>query len=138
MVATAPRVVVIGAQEGVRLARAARLAGHYGLPRHRRRSTCWPDVSRCPRTATSSTARRSCSTGWRASAVCCPRWPSPTSWCICGTPAAAKDGGPRVLGYYEARGVLVGFRPETPVGDIIVAVEAALRGRTAADPPRWP
>ncbi|MFH8568173.1 hypothetical protein [Streptomyces sp. NPDC017993] len=138
MVATAPRVVVIGAQEGVRLARSSRLAGHYGVPRI------------------------------AAVDVLAGRQPLPVDgYVIDGAPQLLdrvagvggllpalafadivvhlRDAGTgegqhatRVLGYYEARGVLVGFRTETPISDIIVAVEAALRGRTAADPPRWP
>lgn len=138
MVATAPRVVVIAAADGLRLARATRLAEHYGVPR-------------VP-----------------AAEVLAKRRPLPAAgYVIDGAPQLLdqvaglggllpvlafadlvvhlRDGGraggddaQRVIRYYEARGVLVGFRPDAPDEDIIVAVEAALRGRTGAAPPQWP
>ncbi|MEW1656028.1 MULTISPECIES: hypothetical protein [unclassified Streptomyces] len=138
MVAAAPRVVVIGTCEGGRLTRAARLARHYGVPR------------------------------LSAVDVLIRRQPLPVAgYVIDGAPQlldrVARFGGPlpapafadlvvhlreagqdgtddalRVIRYYEARGVLVGFRPDVPDDEIIVVIDAALRGRTAPQPPRWP
>ncbi|MFJ9852690.1 hypothetical protein [Streptomyces sp. NPDC101150] len=135
---TAPRVVVIGATEGLRIARAGRLAAHYGVPR-------LPAVD-----------------------VLIRRQPLPADgYVIDGAPQlldrVARVGGllpalafadlvvhlreagrtegedaGRILRYYEARGALAGFRPDAPDGDLILAIDAARRGRTAADPPRWP
>ncbi|WP_407549227.1 hypothetical protein QOM21_09020 [Streptomyces sp. Pv4-95] len=138
MVATAPRVVVIGAQEGVRLARASRLAGHYGLPR-----IAAVDVLAGRRLlpedgyvidGAPQLLDRVAGVGGLLPALAF------ADIVVHLRDATRSEGreASRVLGYYEARGVLVGFCQETPVGDIIVAVEAALRGRTAADPPRWP
>ncbi|KIZ14784.1 hypothetical protein [Streptomyces natalensis] len=138
MRALAPRVVVIGAAEGPRLARAGRLAVHYGVPR-------LPAVD-----------------------VLIRRHPLPVDgYVIDGAPhlldRVAGVGGllparsfadlvvhlrapgrtegeeaGRVLRYFEARGLLAGFGPDAPDGEIVVAIDAAVRGRTAADPPRWP
>lgn len=38
----------------------------------------------------------------------------------------------RVLDYYEARGVLLAFPPDAEDEDIIVAIEAAVRGRSGS------
>ncbi|MFF4605013.1 hypothetical protein ACFY12_20050 [Streptomyces sp. NPDC001339] len=134
MVAPAPRIVVIGAGEGPRIVRATRLAGHYGVPR-------LPAVD-----------------------VLIGRQPLPADgYVVDGTPRlldqVAGTGGPlpvlesadlvvalrgaertgadeayRVLRYYEARGVLIAFPPDVPDGEITLAVDAAMRGRTTADP----
>ncbi|GAU67043.1 cell surface protein [Streptomyces sp. NBRC 110611] len=134
MAAPAPRIVVIGANEGPRIVRANRLAGHYGVPR-------LPAVD-----------------------VLITRQPLPAGGFVIDGPPRLLDriagpGGPlpalepadlvvalrgaewtgagracRVLRYYEARGVLIAFPPDVPDGEIIVAVDAAVRGRTTADP----
>jgi hypothetical protein len=48
-------------------------------------------------------------------------------------PGGDPDSEPaRVLAYYEARGVVVGFPPDADDEDIIIAVEAAVRMRSRA------
>ncbi|UZJ33677.1 hypothetical protein [Streptomyces endophytica] len=139
MVAAAPRVVVIGAGEGVRRARAARLAGHYTIPL------------------------------LRAVDVLIKRQPLPTDGYVIDSPPQLLDrvagtGGPlpvlafadlvvllpepagctteeisRVLRYYDARGALLTVGADLPDDEIILVIDAALRGRGDPEgPPRPP
>ncbi|MFJ8673608.1 hypothetical protein [Streptomyces sp. NPDC093589] len=137
MVATAPRLVVIGAPEGMRMARAARLADHYGIPRLPALDVL---VKRQPLPTGGFVIDGAARLLDRVAGIGGPLPASALDLVVHlrdGDPADS-DGAWRVIRFYEARGVLVGFRPQTPDGDIIVAIDAALRGRTAADPPRWP
>ncbi|MEU7637923.1 hypothetical protein [Streptomyces sp. NPDC039016] len=137
MVAATPRVVVIGAGEGGRLARAARLAGHYGVPRL---SAVDVLIRRQPLPATGYVIDGAPQLLDRVARFGGPL-PAPAFADLVVHLREAKQDGPgdasRVIRYYEARGVLVGFRPDVPDAEIIVAIDAALRGRTA-QPPRWP
>ncbi|MFE1172545.1 hypothetical protein [Streptomyces sp. NPDC058773] len=134
--AAAPRVVVIGSDEGVRIVRAARLADHYGIPRIPavdlliRRQPLPADgyvVDGAPQLLD-----RVAGTGGLLPALAFadlvvllhgPEW-------------SGADDACRVLRYYEARGVLLAFPPDAPDGDIVVAIDAALRGRTTEPPER--
>ncbi|MFE3772686.1 hypothetical protein [Streptomyces sp. NPDC059122] len=137
MVAATPRVVVIGAGEGGRLARAARLAGHYGVPRL---SAIDVLIRRQPLPATGYVIDGAPQLLDRVARFGGPL-PAPAFADLVVHLREAEQDGPgdasRVIRYYEARGVLVGFRPDVPDAEIIVAIDAALRGRTA-QPPRWP
>ncbi|MFE3649296.1 hypothetical protein ACFXPZ_03675 [Streptomyces sp. NPDC059101] len=137
MVAATPRVVVIGAGEGGRLARAARLAGHYGVPRL---SAVDVLIRRQPLPATGYVIDGAPQLLDRVARFGGPL-PAPAFADLVVHLREAEQDGPgdasRVIRYYEARGVLVGFRPDVPDAEIIVAIDAALRGRTA-QPPRWP
>ncbi|MEE4422778.1 hypothetical protein [Streptomyces bugieae] len=139
MVAAAPRVVVIGAGEGVRRARAARLAGHYAIPL------------------------------LRAVDVLIKRQSLPTDGYVIDSPPQLLDrvagvggllpvpafadlvvllpesGGStteetsRVLRYCDARGALLTVGADTPDDEIILVIDAALRGRGDPEgPPRTP
>ncbi|MFE1776059.1 hypothetical protein [Streptomyces sp. NPDC059008] len=138
MVAAAPRVVVIGASEGVRIARAARLAGHYRVPRLPAVDVL---IGRQPPPAggyvidgAPQLLDRVAGVGGLLPALAFADLVVVLRTAECnGTGEAC-----RVLRYYEARGVLAAFPPGTPDGEIIVAVDAALRGRTAVDPPDDP
>ncbi|UQA92463.1 hypothetical protein [Streptomyces halobius] len=138
IVAIAPRIVVIGAGEGVRIARAARLAGHYGVPRI-------PAVDvlvNCPPLpddgyvidGSPQLLDRVAGVGGLLPALAF----ADLVVHLQGAVRTHTDTACRVIRYYEARGVLVGYPPDAPDGDIIVAIDAALRGRTTTDPPRWP
>ncbi|MGP8298053.1 hypothetical protein ACTPOK_08910 [Streptomyces inhibens] len=138
MVAAAPRVVLIGASEGVRIARAARLADHYGVPRLPavdvliRRQPLPVDgyvIDSTPRLLD-----RVAGVGGLLPALAF----ADLVVVLRGEEWTGADVACRVLRYYEARGVLVTFLPDTPDGEIIVAIDAALRGRTAPDPPDLP
>ncbi|WP_431999885.1 hypothetical protein [Streptomyces sioyaensis] len=137
MVSAAPRLVVIGADDGVRLARAARLAGHYGIPR-------LPAVDlllrRQPLPAGGYVidsapqlldAERGIG-GLRPALAF-----ADLVVLLHGEEWTGADEARRVLRYYEARGMLAAFPPDAPDGDLIVAVDAVLRGRTE-DPPDGP
>ncbi|MEU9499887.1 hypothetical protein [Streptomyces sp. NPDC048196] len=127
--AAAPRVVVIGAGEGVRRARAARLAGHYAIP-------LLPAVD-----------------------ILIKRQLLPEDGYVIDSPPQLLDrvagvGGllpvlafvdlvvllpgagssgteetSRVLRFYDARGVLLTVGADTPDDEIILVIDAALRGR---------
>ncbi|MEV0372153.1 hypothetical protein AB0I10_20365 [Streptomyces sp. NPDC050636] len=138
MVAVAPRIVVIGACEGSRIARAARLAGHYGIPRIPAVDVL---VNRQPPPddgyvidGSPQLLDRVAGVGGLLPALAF----ADLVVHLRGAARTQTDEACRVIRYYEARGVLVGFRPDVPDGDIIVAIDAALRGRTTTDPPRWP
>ncbi|MEU5213099.1 hypothetical protein [Streptomyces sp. NPDC020742] len=135
MAAAAPRIVVIGVGEGVRSARAARLAGHYGVPRLPAVDVL---IGRQPPPADGyvidSPPRlldRGVATGGLLPALAL----ADLVVVLCGADWTGADEACRVLRYYEARGVLAGFPPDAPDGEIIMAVDAALRGRTAGQPP---
>ncbi|MFG2226822.1 hypothetical protein [Streptomyces sp. NPDC048644] len=138
MVATAPRVVVIAADDGQRAARAVRIAAHYGVPRltaadvladHRRLPDEGYVFDGAPQLLDRvAGAGPLLPVFARADLVVYLR---------------VRDGGGtddayRVIRYYEARGVLAGFRPDAPDDDVVVAVEAALRARPDEGPPRLP
>lgn len=97
MVSAAPRLVVLGAHEGVRVVRAVRLAAHYGVPR-------------LP--ATDLLNRRQ---------------PLPPGGYV-------LDSAPHLLDEASDTGSL---RLALAFADLIVAVDAVLRGR-APDPPDGP
>ncbi|WP_411136050.1 hypothetical protein [Streptomyces sp. C10] len=137
MMAAAPRVVVIGADEGVRIARAARLADHYGVPRLPavdlliRRQPLPADgyvVDGAPQLLD-----RMAGTGGLLPALAF----ADLVVLLHGAEWSGPDEACRVLRYYEARGVLATFPPDAPDGDLVVAIDAALRGRLA-DPPERP
>ncbi|MFC5252276.1 MULTISPECIES: hypothetical protein [Streptomyces] len=137
MMAAAPRVVVIGADEGVRIARAARLADHYGVPRLPavdlliRRQPLPADgyvVDGAPQLLD-----RMAGTGGLLPALAF----ADLVVLLHGAEWNGADEACRVLRYYEARGVLAAFPPHAPDGDLVVAIDAALRGRLA-DPPERP
>ncbi|MEU8781955.1 hypothetical protein [Streptomyces sp. NPDC048637] len=137
MMAAAPRVVVIGADEGGRIARAARLAGHYGIPRLpavdllTRRQPLPADgyvVDGAPQLLD-----RVAGTGGLLPALAF----ADLVVLLHGAERSGADEACRVLRYYEARGVLLAFPPDAPDDDIVVAIDAALRGRLA-DPPERP
>lgn len=137
MMAAAPRVVVIGADEGVRIARAARLADHYGVPRLPavdlliRRQPLPADgyvVEGAPQLLD-----RMAGTGGLLPALAF----ADLVVLLHGAEWSGADEACRVLRYYEARGVLAAFPPDAPDGDLVVAIDAALRGRLA-DPPERP
>ncbi|MCE4944155.1 MULTISPECIES: hypothetical protein [Streptomyces] len=138
MVAVAPRVVVIGTGEGARIARAARLAGHYGVSRL---SAVDVLIRRQPLPAEGYVIDGAPQLLDRVARFGGPL-PAPAfADLVVHLREAGQDGtgdASRVIRYYEARGVLVGFRPDVPDAEIIVAIDAALRGRTAPQPPRWP
>ncbi|MEU9120942.1 hypothetical protein AB0C96_13970 [Streptomyces sp. NPDC048506] len=138
MVAAAPRVVVIGASEGVRITRAARLAGHYGVPRLPAVDVL---IKRQPLPAdgyvidsTPQLLDRVAGVGGLLPALAF----ADLVVALCGTEWTGTDEASRVLRYYEARGVLVAFPPDVPDGEIIVAIDAALRERTMGDLPQEP
>lgn len=138
MVTAAPRVVVIGASEGVRIARAARLAGHYGVPRLPAVEVL---IERQPLPAdgyvldsTPQLLDRVAGVGGLLPALAF----ADLVVVLQGAEWTGADEACRVLRYYEARGVLVGFPPDAPDEEIILAIDAALRGRTMADPPDEP
>lgn len=131
--AAAPRVVVIGASEGVRIARAARLAGHYGVPRTPavdvliRRQPLPADgyvIDSAPQLLD-----RVAGVGGLLPALAF----ADLVVVLHGAEWTGTDEACRVLRYYEARGVLAAFPPDAPDGEIILAIDAALRGRSAAD-----
>ncbi|MFJ3951942.1 hypothetical protein ACIPXV_18120 [Streptomyces libani] len=137
MMAAAPRVVVIGADEGVRIARAVRLADHYGVPRLPavdlliRRQALPADgyvVDGAPQLLD-----RMAGTGGLLPALAF----ADLVVLLHGAEWSGADEACRVLRYYEARGVLADFPPDAPDGDLVVAIDAALRGRLA-DPPERP
>ncbi|TJZ49560.1 hypothetical protein FCH28_25055 [Streptomyces piniterrae] len=143
----APRIVVIGANEGLRIARAARLADHYGIPRMPAVDVL---INRQPPPADGYVIDGAPQLLDRVAGVggLLPALAFADLVVHLLGPARTRAGevqgeGPgirdacRVIRYYEARGALVGFRPDVPDADIIVAIDAALRGRTATDPPRW-
>ncbi|AOP49190.1 hypothetical protein [Streptomyces lydicus] len=133
-----PRVVVIAAGEGVRSARAARLAAHYGVPRMPAvdvlldRHALPADgyvVDSSPhlldRVAGSGGLLPALAFADLVVLLRDAGWSGADETC-------------RLLRYYEARGVLVGFPPQVADQEVIEAVDAALRGRTAPDPPAPP
>ncbi|MGA4879610.1 hypothetical protein [Streptomyces lydicamycinicus] len=137
MRAAAPRVVVIGADEGTRTVRAARLAEHYGIPRLPavdlliRRQRLPADgyvVDGAPQLLD-----RVAGTGGLLPALAF----ADLVVLLHGAEWSGADEACRVLRYYEARGVLVAFPPEAPDGDLVVAIDAAVRGRST-DPPERP
>ncbi|MEU9115803.1 hypothetical protein AB0D04_29500 [Streptomyces sp. NPDC048483] len=134
----APRVVVIGATEGLRIARAGRLAAHYGVPRLPAVDVL---IRRQPLPADGYVIDGAPQLLDRVARIGgLPPAPAFADLVVHLREAGRTEGedAGRVLRYYEARGVLVGFRPDVPDGDLIVAIDAAVRGRTAAAPPRWP
>ncbi|MFI1159572.1 hypothetical protein [Streptomyces sioyaensis] len=137
MVSAAPRLVVIGANEGARLARAARLAGHYGIPRLPaidlllRRQPLPPGgyvIDSAPQLLDGASG-----IGGLRSALAF----ADLIVLLHGEEWTGAGEARRVLRYYEARGTLAAFPPDAPDGDLIVAVDAVLRGRTE-DPPHGP
>ncbi|MCF3175705.1 hypothetical protein IPZ61_20610 [Streptomyces sioyaensis] len=131
MVSAAPRLVVIGANEGARLARAARLAGHYGIPRLPaadlllRREPLPPGgyvIDSAPQLLDGASG-----TGGLRPALA---FADLVLVLLHGEEWTGADEARRVLRYYEARGMLAAFPPDAPDGDLIVAVDAVLRGRT--------
>ncbi|MGW2631772.1 hypothetical protein ACWC2K_20880 [Streptomyces chattanoogensis] len=138
MRAIAPRVVVIGAMEGLRIARAGRLAAHYGVPRLPAVDVL---IRRQPLPADGYVVDGAPQLLDRVAGIGgLPPAPAFADLVVHLRAPGRTEGAEacRVLRYYEARGVLLGFRPDAPDGDLIVAIDAAVRGRTAADPPRWP
>lgn len=137
MVSAAPRLVVLGAHEGVRVVRAVRLAAHYGVPRLpaadllNRRQPLPPGgyvLDSAPHLLDEASGTGSLRLALAfADLVVLLR----------GTQWTGADESCRVLRYYEARGMLAAFAPQAPDGDLIVAVDAVLRGR-APDPPDGP
>ncbi|MFI2261095.1 hypothetical protein OHU45_07915 [Streptomyces tubercidicus] len=134
MRAAAPRVVVIGVDEGVRIARAARLADHYGIAR-------LPAVDLLIRSqrlpaegyvvdGAPQLLDRAAGTGGLLPALAF----ADLVVLLHGAEWSGADESCRVLRYYEARGVLAAFPPHAPDGDIVVAIDAALRGRTPGPP----
>lgn len=131
MVAAAPRVVVIGAGEGGRRARAARLAGHYGIPvlpavdlliAHQP----LPDdgyVIDSPPQLLDRLAGVGGLLSVPALADLVVLLPGP------GRNGTDADETCRVLRYYEARGALLTIGADTPDDEIILVIDAALRGR---------
>ncbi|WP_043266858.1 hypothetical protein [Streptomyces sp. CT34] len=138
MVAAAPRVVVIGVSAGGRIARAARLAAHYRVPRLTAVDVL---IRRQPLPAGGYVIDGAPQLLDRVARFGGPLPAPATADLVVHLRETGQDGtgdALRVIRYYEARGVLVGFRPDAPDAEIIVAIDAALRGRTAPDPPRWP
>ncbi|MFI0902336.1 hypothetical protein ACH4TE_02135 [Streptomyces sioyaensis] len=133
----APRLVVIGANEGARLARAARLADHYGIPRLPAADLL---LSRRPLPAGGYVIDGAPQLLGGASGIG-GLLPAPAFAdfvvLLRGAQWTGADEACRVLRYYEARGMLAAFPPDAPDGDLIVAVDAVLRGRTD-DPPAGP
>ncbi|MFH9227898.1 hypothetical protein [Streptomyces lydicus] len=133
-----PRVVVIAAGDGVRSARAARLAAHYGVPRLPavdvllKRHALPADgyvidssLHLLDRVAGSGGLLPALAFADLVVLLRDAGWSGADETC-------------RLLRYYEARGVLVGFPPQVPDREVIEVVDAALRGRTAPDPPAPP
>ncbi|MGD3108193.1 MULTISPECIES: hypothetical protein [unclassified Streptomyces] len=138
MVAAAPRVVVIGASAGGRIARAARLAEHYRVPRLTAVDVL---IRRQPLPAGGYVIDGAPQLLDRVARFGGPLPAPATADLVVHLRETGQDGtgdALRVIRYYEARGVLVGFRPDVPDAEIIVAIDAALRGRTEPDPSRWP
>ncbi|MFG2286735.1 hypothetical protein ACGFOU_11850 [Streptomyces sp. NPDC048595] len=138
MVAAAPRVVVIGASEGVRITRAARLAGHYGVARLPAVDVL---IRRQPLPAEGyvidgapQLLDRVAGVGGLLPALAF----ADLVVVLHGAEWNGTDEACRVLRYYDARGVLAAFPPGTPDDEIIMAVDAALRARTAVGPPDGP
>ncbi|PJJ05294.1 hypothetical protein BX264_5750 [Streptomyces sp. 2333.5] len=133
----APRLVVIGAHEGARLARAARLAAHYGIPRLPAADLL---LSRRPLPPGGYVIDSAPQLLDGASGIGGLRPALAFADLVVllhGADWTGADEARRVLRYYEARGMLADFPPDAPDGDLIVAVDAVLRGRTE-DPPDWP
>ncbi|GAB7030282.1 hypothetical protein AB0G35_19580 [Streptomyces sp. NPDC021749] len=129
MVAAAPRVVVIGAGEGVRRARAARLAEHYGIP-------LLPAVDllikRQPLSfdgyvidSPPQLLDRVAGVGGLLSVLAL----ADLVVLLPGPGRNGTDETRRVLRYYEARGALLTVGADTPDDEIILVIDAALRGR---------
>ncbi|GLW17944.1 hypothetical protein Stsp01_46870 [Streptomyces sp. NBRC 13847] len=129
MVFAAPRLVLLGAHEGVRVVRAVRLAAHYGVPRLpaadllNRRQPLPPGgyvLDSAPHLLDEPSGIGSLRPALAfADLVVLLR----------GAEWTGADESCRVLRYYEARGMLAAFAPQAPDGDLIVAVDAVLRGR---------
>ncbi|MCB5906657.1 hypothetical protein [Streptomyces pinistramenti] len=136
MVATAPRVVVIAADDGLRSARAARLAAHFGVPRLTAADVL-ADHRQLPRDGYVLDGAPQLLDRVAGAGALLPVF----AFADLVVYLRARDGSDaddihRVIRYYEARGVLVGFRPDAPDGDIFVAIVAALRERPGEAPPR--
>ncbi|MFD8544122.1 hypothetical protein [Streptomyces sp. NPDC059649] len=129
MVAAAPRVVVIGAGEGGRRARAARLAGHYGIPLLpavdiliQRQS---PPIDGYVIDSPPQLLDRVAGVGGLLSVL-------GLADLVVLLPGPGRNGTDetcRVLRYCEARGALLTIGADTPDDEIILVIDAALRGR---------
>ncbi|WP_399084250.1 hypothetical protein ACGH2B_04170 [Streptomyces sp. BBFR2] len=125
--AAAPRVVVLGAHAPLRAARADRLAAHYRVPRRTADSipaaTCPPSAGYVVDASPGLLARFAGRSGPP------PALAFADLMVYLRTVAGGTGDAHRAIRYYEARGVLVGFRPDVPDEELYVAVEAALRER---------
>ncbi|TSB16405.1 hypothetical protein OG422_24850 [Streptomyces sp. NBC_01525] len=130
--AAAARVVVLGADRRLRAARADRLAAHYRVPRRAAAdilaAPCPPPAGYVVDAAPRLLARFAGAGGPP------PALAFADLMVHLRTVVGGVGDAYRAIRYYEARGVLVGFRPDVPDEELYVVIEAALRERRGGPP----
>ncbi|MEU3713060.1 hypothetical protein [Streptomyces catenulae] len=134
--AAAPCVVVLGADGPLRVARADRLAAHYRVPR--RAAADIPAAPHPPSAGYVVDAAPGLLARFTAAGGPPPALARADLVVYLRTVAGGVGAAHRAIHYYEARGVLVGFRPDVPDEELYVVIEAALRERRGTPPASRP